>query len=220
MKQLLILFLFLCSIGAFAQDVIVKKDGSTIVCRVIELTSSEITYKKWSDLNGSNYVMNRADASAINYQDGKRVNLSEATNLYAPGNQNDGVQQYNDKALLKMDATVNNSLNKYKILKKIGWIGGIALTGFGLVYGVICDGDDEQQSAGLAVIGAGVIWGAGFIVPASILENKEKKRLYSNSIYQHDFKLNDGSSIAASMDILQDKALGYNTIGLGLHYNF
>ena len=61
MKQLLLFLFLLCSTGVFAQDVIVKKDGSTIVCRVVELTSSEIVYKKWSDLNGSNYVMNRAD---------------------------------------------------------------------------------------------------------------------------------------------------------------
>ena len=82
MKQFMILFLLLCSASVLAQDVIVKKDGSTIVCRVVELTSSEIVYKKWSDLNGSNYVMNRADASAINYESGKKMNLSEATNLY------------------------------------------------------------------------------------------------------------------------------------------
>jgi hypothetical protein len=84
MKQLFVMLLLLCSAVANAQDVIVKKDGSTIVCRVVELTSTEITYKKWNDLNGSNYVMNRADASAINYQNGKKVNLSEATNLYTP----------------------------------------------------------------------------------------------------------------------------------------
>ena len=106
MKQVFILFLLLCSTSVFAQDVIVKKDGSTIVCRVVELTSSEIVYKKWSDLNGSNYVMNRADASAINYQNGKKVNLSEATNLYTPNNQNDGVQQYNDRALLTRIADI------------------------------------------------------------------------------------------------------------------
>ena len=70
--------LLLCSASVSAQDVIVKKDGSTIVCRVVELTSSEITYKKWSNLNGSNYVMERSAASAINYENGKKVNLSEA----------------------------------------------------------------------------------------------------------------------------------------------
>ena len=90
MKQLFILLLLLCSVGMSAQDVIVKKDGSTIVCRVMELNSSEIVYKKWTDLNGSNYVMNRADASAINYENGKKENISEVTNLYTPNNQNDG----------------------------------------------------------------------------------------------------------------------------------
>lgn len=103
MKQLLVFLFLLCSASVFAQDVIVKKDGSTIVCRVVELTSSEITYKKWTDLNGSNYVMSRSDASSISYENGKKVDLSDATNLYKPNNQNDGVQQYNDNALLAMD---------------------------------------------------------------------------------------------------------------------
>ena len=49
MKQLLVLLLLLCSMSVSAQDVIVKKDGSTIVCRVVEVTATEITYKKWSD---------------------------------------------------------------------------------------------------------------------------------------------------------------------------
>lgn len=102
MKQLLVILMLLCSACVFAQDVIVKKDGSTILCRVVELTSSEIVYKKWSDLKGSNYVMNRTDASAINYQNGKKIDLSKATNLYMPNNQNDGVQHYNDRALLDM----------------------------------------------------------------------------------------------------------------------
>lgn len=77
MKQFLIILLLLCSIGVFSQDVIVKKNGSTIVCRVIEVTSLDITYRKWNDLNGSNYVMNRADASVINYESGNKKILLE-----------------------------------------------------------------------------------------------------------------------------------------------
>ena len=96
-----------------------KKDGSTIVCRVVEVSATEITYKKWSDLNGSNYVMDKSLASAINYENGKKENLSEATNLYAPGNQNDGVQQYNDRALLRIDAASNNPYTKVKASGKV-----------------------------------------------------------------------------------------------------
>ena len=61
----------------FAQDVIVKKDGSTIVCRVIKFTESEIIYKKWSDLKGSNYVMDKSLASAINYENGTLVSTKK-----------------------------------------------------------------------------------------------------------------------------------------------
>ena len=118
MKHLLVLLFLLCSVSAWAQDVIVKQDGSTIVCRIVDLTSSEITYKKWDDLNGSNYVMNRTDASAINYENGKKVNLSEVDNLYKPGNQNDGVQNYNDRALLEIDA---NEHPKKKIHIGASW---------------------------------------------------------------------------------------------------
>jgi hypothetical protein len=46
MKQLLVMFMLLCSTTVFAQDVIVKKDGSTVVCRVVELTSSEIVAQR------------------------------------------------------------------------------------------------------------------------------------------------------------------------------
>ena len=44
MKQLLVFLLLLCVASVSAQDVIVKKDGSTIVCRVVKLSSSEITF--------------------------------------------------------------------------------------------------------------------------------------------------------------------------------
>lgn len=103
MKQVLALLFVLCSVSAWAQDVIVKRDGSTIVCRVVEVKGTEIVYKKWGDLEGSNYVMEKSAASAINYESGKRENFSEAENLYAPGNQNDGSQQMNDRALLMID---------------------------------------------------------------------------------------------------------------------
>jgi len=100
----MLLFVLLGSSAvAWAQDVIVKKDGSTVVCRVVEITDTEVVYKKWADLQGSNYVMERTAVSAVNYQDGRRVDLSTAKNLYKPNNQNDGTQQYNDNALLAID---------------------------------------------------------------------------------------------------------------------
>lgn len=242
MKQLLVFLFLLCSVSVLGQDVIVKKDGSTIVCRVVELTSSEIVYKKWSDLNGSNYVMNRTDASAINYQDGKKVNLSEATNLYKPNNQNDGVQQYNDRALLALDNIATELPAKVRKMRKIGWIGGAAavvvggillihgnsnnhdkVTHYGggtLVQGRDKSGAEAEMVAGGVLIGCGVAFTTTFL----ILANKEKKKMDSmisySPIIQHEFQLTNGSALTAGLELINNHSIGEKTLGLGLRYNF
>lgn len=228
MKQFLVFLFLLCAVGVSAQDVIVKKDGSTIVCRVVELTSSEITYKKWDDLNGSNYVMNRADASAINYQDGKKVNLSEATNLYTPHNQNDGVQQYNDRALLQLDSYTNNPYKKVKKLKTIGWIGGAALVVGGgiLMLAGNSQGGKSSSKYETGLIAGGVIMGVGvaFTTTFLIIANKEKKKIDSmmsySPIFQNEFQLGKCSALTAGIGMINNHFVGERTLGLGLRYNF
>ena len=223
MKQLLVFLLLLCAASVSAQDVIVKKDGSTIVCRVVELTATEITYKKWSDLNGSNYVMERSAASAINYEDGKKVNLSEIDNQYLPGNQNDGVQQYNDKALLAMDAaSKGDPLKKARKLKRTAWIGGGAcVLGGALMIAMSQDGAVHHNNlliAGISTMAAGAIVGTYCFISA----NKIKKNydIQNYTLLHEDFKFANKSSLSAGLDLLRDNTLGQNTLGLGLRYNF
>ena len=222
MKQLFVMLLLLCSAVANAQDVIVKKDGSTIVCRVVELTSSEITYKKWSDLNGSNYVMNRNDASAINYENGKKVNLSEATNLYQPHNQNDGVQQYNDKALLALDRASKNPPN-YKgfatAAKIAGWGIGATAVATGVYFLAFAKGHGHYKGMGGAFIAGGVAWTTGCLLLSNYF-SKKGKAIESASLYQHEFDFSNGSSLSLSADMLSDRTIGSNTVGVGLRYNF
>ena len=214
MKQLFLVLLLLCTVSVSAQDVIVKKDGSTIVCRVVELTESEIVYKKWGNLNGSSYVMERSAASAINYQNGKKVNLSEATNLYKPSNQNDGVQNFNDRALLKLDAE-ERSNNKEK--NTLRWVGGTALA----VSGVFCTVyGNFVESYILLGIGITSLGGSIFLLKSAIKHQKQLKKIQGVSLYQHNFKFNNGSSLSAGVDMITDQNIGSNTLGLGLHYNF
>ena len=231
MKQLLVFLLLLCAANVSAQDVIVKKDGSTIVCRVVELTDTEITYKKWSDLNGSNYVMERSAASAINYEDGRKVSLTEVNNQFLPGNQNDGVQQYNDNALLALDAA-SNRYNPAKLAKKqriIGWVGGSTLVAGGIILFVLYQsnmdtyGDDYDDKwllpVSIGCAGAGVAWTWGFLSSAK-RKAIEANRLQSLSVYHLDIPLSNSSSLSLGADLLCDKSLGQNTLGLGLRYNF
>ena len=216
-KLLLFLLLIVSASSSQAQDVIVKKDGSTVVCRVVEVNSSEIVYKKWTDLNGSNYVMNRTDASAINYQNGKRENLGEMTNLYAPNNQNTGAQMVNDKALLAIDATTRDIPRQAKTLRLVGLIGGIAIIGGGVAFACT---DDDVTGIGLGIAGGGVLFATGFMLAAQHQIKKHRNYMASVPLYQKDVKFANGSSLTAGVDMLKDRMLNNQTIGVGLSYNF
>jgi len=191
----------------------------------VELTSSEIVYKKWSDLNGSNYVMNRSDATAINYESGKKINLSEAAeNLYAPGNQNDGFRMTNDNALLNIDYAASNPHKKAKLFKTIGWIGGGAL----LVGGVfICyagmepDGADINfvSIAGIATAALGAIGGTICLISAHNIK-KKARRIQGLSLYEKEFKFKNGTTLSPSVDLLRDQTRNTQSVGIGLRYNF
>ena len=229
MKQLLVLLMLFFTLSVSAQDVIIKKDGSTVVCRVVEVTKSEIVYKRWTDLNGSNFVMERSAASSINYQDGKKIILSEADNLFNPNNQNDGAHQFNDNALLKMDYAAQhpNMKKKAKALK----ITGIATGLIGVAIGVplIVKGASSDKGSSHDFWTYGGI-GVGFCVAGGLsyyLCNakanrylRESSQLYSTNIIKSEFKLNNGCSIIPSIDLIRDQALNQQTLGIGVNYNF
>lgn len=69
--------LILSTVCANAQDVIVKKDNSTILSKVTKISSTEIEYKKWSNQDGPTYTINKSDVVSINYQNGEIDKFNE-----------------------------------------------------------------------------------------------------------------------------------------------
>ena len=66
MKKGLISLLFLLSCGvwdAAAQDLIVKKDGTNVEAKVLEIGEKDIKYKKASHLDGPTYLVSSTSAS-------------------------------------------------------------------------------------------------------------------------------------------------------------
>lgn len=230
MKHLLFLMLLCCAICASAQDVIVKKDGSTVVCRVLEVNNSEVAYKLWTNLNGSSYIMDLSLVSAINYENGKKESFSDITeNKYLPYNQSDGERQINDKALIVMD-----NIKKAKKLKIAGYtvggtlvVGGIAMLAAGLSSKGWDDvrPDDYVLTDCLGLGAAFIPVGAAITAACLIKSNKIKKeynKIQNFALYQQDFNFKNGSSITPSVDMLKytDKGFNTQTIGMGLSYNF
>lgn len=225
MRHCLILLMLLCTISISAQDVIVKKNGSTILCRIVEVNSSEVVYKKWSNLNGANYVMERADITAINYESGKKDLLSEpGINQYTPGNQNTGLQQMNDNALLRMDYNARNIPNKVKKQKKTAWIGGGILAGAGIALICIISEDEEKAKTwvpvGIGSIVAGGVWTGAFLYSAKRYQKIADSMVSSSPIWQNEIKLRKGNSLIAGIDLLKEQLHQNKTIGVALRCKF
>lgn len=71
MRRLLLLASFV-SLSVSAQDVIVKKDGSTIISKVIKIGTQEVEYKKASNPEGPTYSLLKSEIMAINYENGEK----------------------------------------------------------------------------------------------------------------------------------------------------
>ncbi|MEM6522939.1 MAG: hypothetical protein AAF693_04070 [Bacteroidota bacterium] len=68
--------ILLCSLlttgGLMAQDVIVKKNGDEIEAVVLEVSTSEIKYKKYINREGPSYTINKSEVFMIRYENGTK----------------------------------------------------------------------------------------------------------------------------------------------------
>ncbi len=60
------------SLSTMAQDYIIKQDGDEIQCKLIEVGTDVIKFKKWSNLNGPTFVEERGDIFMIKYENGEK----------------------------------------------------------------------------------------------------------------------------------------------------
>lgn len=103
------LFLFCIAGMAMAQDVIVKTDNSTILSKVLEISSTEIKYKKWDNQDGPLYTISRSEVASINYENGEietfPSNTYQAPNNYpiAAQNPNAGFMDLYGNSALQLD---------------------------------------------------------------------------------------------------------------------
>ena len=64
-------------ITANAQDIIVKKDGTTILAKVLTVGDDCVEYKKHSNINGPTYKITIAKLLSINYENGEKETFED-----------------------------------------------------------------------------------------------------------------------------------------------
>lgn len=110
MKKLFLL-LSLITLSASAQDIIVKRDGTPILTKVLEVNSDNVKYKKHGKASGPTYTIAISDILSLTYANGDKEDFGNAatapteTQPSAGGSSNTAAAQ----GLVQLPAAENNA---------------------------------------------------------------------------------------------------------------
>lgn len=233
-KLLLLLVFVLVSLGVWAQDVIVLKDGTEVQCVVESISPSTVTYKKSSSANAPTYTLPLDLLDHITYDKGKTIrfadNIGDASeptnNSYIT--QETASQYSNDQQLRNLYyMSKDKNLAKAKTYKIVGYtvgplfvIGGAVLMGIGISWGIE-PGNDGGTLFYPGLLAAGL--GIGTTAYCISQSNKYKKRsreLNVASLWSHNFSFESGSNLSIGVDAIGMQNSFDKTIGLGVRYTF
>ena len=213
----LVAILFTCV--CFAQDVIIKKDGTTILSTVIKVGQSEVEYKKYNNQTGPTYTVSINELSHINYANGTKDTFTSTYNNQSVVTTETATQFSNDEGLLKLYDAHDRKLKKAKRIKSLGWIVGGTLFAAGGALIISSVSDDTIVIIGSAVAGAGLITWTTCTLVGNHIGKKSKYSVQSNPLYQQEIKIGK-NSLAFGVDMLNDNTFKNQTLGLGVSYKF
>ena len=191
MKRLLLCFIcLLLGCVLYAQDIITQKDGTDIQAKVTEVGISQISYKKYSNLDGPTYIINKDDILMITYENGEREIYTSNNETTKKSSLPQGLMTYNSWSgkVSIGGVTVENETLKlylspedyriYKNGKTTSTIGGvvgvIGAIPFGWCLGEWAAGVEPNTDI---LIASGIVTAGGLIVSA-IGENNMKKVIH------------------------------------------
>lgn len=213
----LVAILFTCI--CFAQDVIIKKDGTTILSTVIKVGQSEVEYKKYNNQTGPTYTISINELSHINYANGTKDTFTSTYNNQSVVTTETATQFSNDEGLLKLYDAHDRKLKKAKRIKSLGCIVGGTLLAAGGALIISSVSDDTIVIIGSAVAGAGLITWTTCTLVGNHIAKKSKYSVQSNPLFQQEYKIGK-NSLAFGVDMLNDNTFKNQTLGLGVSYKF
>ena len=72
MKKIIFLLMTFSVFSASAQDVIVKRNGDELQCKILEVSKNEVKYKRWSNQEGPAFTEKKSDIFMIKYENGEK----------------------------------------------------------------------------------------------------------------------------------------------------
>lgn len=129
MKKILFIGFLLLTTKAFSQDVLTKKNGDELLVKVLEISNTDIKYKKWSNQDGPSYILSKSEVFMIKYKNGdKDVFADQAPIVKAEtATVSGGIARASSRNKEIIDSYNNNgaifNVAKTKNKKAYGWVG-------------------------------------------------------------------------------------------------
>jgi len=144
--SLFLLFLLL-TYFADAQDIIITKDAQKISAKISDVEESVIKYKRFDNLDGPTYTMNKAEISSIIYENGSVDVFKEADTKPAAATTTAAAPVANQRNNGYMKGEVRFVTRKIGDFDGIGWGYGGTITTSGFFFG---EGVGSMNNAELA----------------------------------------------------------------------
>lgn len=214
-----------------AQDVIVKRDAKTIVCKVLEISDSEVKYKTWANLEGPTYILKTSEISVINFSNGTSQTFNNETkqdtfynttaNPIHIASQDIANRNDLEKKKVKANATTNKQIGS--AIDAIGTISGGLIAGIAMVN-FMSNGHHSDSAKVILPIFIGAVGGfAGWAITHNLNPFHERaavlEDVYSintTHVYQHQITPNR----YINLDVINDNKSNKNTFGIGYSYYF
>lgn len=228
-KLLLTLSMLLVTImSTKAQDILTLTDNSVLKVKVLEITPTEIKYKKFDNLNGPTYTSLISGVKSITYENGTTETFNNPPTSQpdqSPAAETTS-SSITDQQLLLMDKYYDTDWQKYRdmdwqkyhkrgnTLKLVGIIGGSAVLVTGIIIATACY---DSVYLGAPIAGAGLAWGIVFYA-SGVYQCKKANRIRAASLMTTTLYNSGKSNLTAGVDILGNQN-SYG-VGIGLHYTF
>ncbi len=220
-KIFVALSLLLCCLTASAYDVIVKNDGTSLMGKVVEVSDTEVKYRRADNPDGPIYTLKVADIMRINYENGQS-DLMQKDGMTPSSVLSGPTGTVNDTNLWKMYKKNQTDYSLPKKLKLTAFIGGGVLLATGaalMINGAMC-ADYEMLYSGIAVAGLGAVWMPTFYFIARHKQKQiEKMELVSAPLYRQEIFEKGGKSLSFGVDYMANK-VNTRTLGFGMTFNF
>ncbi len=224
-KKIIVVFsLLFCFLTGVAQDIIIKRDGSQLTGKVLEITETVVKYKKADNPDGPLYSISVDDIVRINYENGNADIFVDDTTTTPASVLAGNTGKVSDTELYKMYKLQDNPYKVPNRIRTWGFIGGGAMVAAGVAIILASPTDEWGNISNACFIGIGVA-GAGIATMTScyfISQHKRaniKKKLYSAQLFRQDVLDFDDKALSIGVDLLADRDRT-RTLGLGMTFKF